>query len=81
MVLRSRHTGGGCKPPQGASVKSRGAERCGKGATRLRQVCVEKASESEPLMTCRKLPNGIKTEIGSVSRDESRRSLAGRCPA
>ena len=31
-VLRGRPAGGGRKPPQGASVKSRGAERCGKGA-------------------------------------------------
>jgi len=28
-------------------------ERCGKGAPRARQVWIRKASESEPLMTCR----------------------------
>ncbi len=37
-ALRSRPAGGGFKPPQGASVKSRGAERCGKGALSVRQV-------------------------------------------
>jgi len=31
VALRSRPAGGGCKPPRGAPVKSRGAERCGKG--------------------------------------------------
>jgi hypothetical protein len=31
-ALRSRRTGGGCKPPRGASVKSRGAERRGNSA-------------------------------------------------
>ena len=45
-------------------------------AHEMRQVCVEKASESEPLMTCRKRPEDIKTERGSVSRDEFR-----GCPA
>ena len=32
-VPRSRPAGGGSKPPQAASVKSRGGERCGKGAS------------------------------------------------
>ena len=50
---RDRPAGGGPKPPQAASVKSRGGERCGKCATRLRQVRTRKASASEPLMTCR----------------------------
>ena len=31
-ALRDRPAGGGLKPPQAASVKSRGGERCGKGA-------------------------------------------------
>jgi len=30
LALRDRLAGGGCKPPRGASVKSRGAERRGK---------------------------------------------------
>ena len=38
QALRDRPAGGGFKPPQGASVKSRGAERCGQGAPRVRQV-------------------------------------------
>jgi hypothetical protein len=50
---RDRPAGGGLKPPQAASVKSRGGERCGQGAPRVRQVWTRKASESEPLMTCR----------------------------
>ena len=50
---RDRPAGGDLKPPQAASVKSRGGERCGKGAPRVRQVRTRKASESEPLMTCR----------------------------
>ena len=37
-ILRSRPAGGDCKPPQAASVKSRGCERCGKGAARPHQV-------------------------------------------
>jgi hypothetical protein len=32
-VLRSRPSGAGSKPPQAATVKSRGGERCGKGGT------------------------------------------------
>ena len=32
MALRDRPAGGGLKPPQAAAVKSRGGERCGKGA-------------------------------------------------
>jgi hypothetical protein len=36
----------------------------------MRQVWVKKASGSEPLMTCRKLLDGIETGIVGVSRDE-----------
>ena len=32
VALRDRPAGGGLKPPQAAAVKSRGGERCGKGA-------------------------------------------------
>jgi RNA-directed DNA polymerase len=38
LALRDRPAGGGLKPPQAASVKSRGGERCGHGAPRARQV-------------------------------------------
>ncbi|MCA1704599.1 MAG: hypothetical protein LC808_15590, partial [Actinobacteria bacterium] len=37
-ALRDRPAGGGRKPPQAAPVKSRGGERCGKGALPVRQV-------------------------------------------
>jgi len=35
LTHRCRLTGGGIKPPEGAVVKSHGAERSGKGVTRL----------------------------------------------
>ncbi len=54
VALRGRPAGGGRKPPRGAPVKSRGAERRGKGALSARQVWTTKASESEPPMKCRK---------------------------
>jgi hypothetical protein len=73
--LRGRPAGGGRKPPQGASVKSRGAERCGEGAPRARQVWAEKANASEPLMTCRKLLDDIETGVEAVPRDEPGGSL------
>src|ERR1700737_2489527 len=62
LALRSRSAGRGSKPPQAASVKSRGGERCGQGARIVRQVRTKKANVSEPLMTCRKRSNGIETE-------------------
>jgi hypothetical protein len=69
-ALRDRPAGGGPKPPQAASVKSRGGERCGQGAPRVRQVRAGKASESEPPMTCRKRSDDIETGRESFSRDE-----------
>jgi hypothetical protein len=69
-ALRSRFAGRGCKPPQAASVKSRGGERCGKGGQSVRQVWIEKASESEPSLTCRNAEDGIKTEGHGSPRDE-----------
>jgi retron-type reverse transcriptase len=69
-ALRDRPAGGGPKPPQAASVKSRGGERCGHGAPRARQVRAGKASESEPPMTCRKRIDDIETGRESFSRDE-----------
>ena len=47
VVLRGRSAGGGRKPPRGASVKSRGAERRGKRRAAARQVWITKASESD----------------------------------
>ena len=47
VALRGRPAGGDRKPPRGAPVKSRGAERRGKGALSARQVWITKASESD----------------------------------
>ena len=47
VALRGRPAGGGRKPPRGAPVKSRGAERRGNGALSARQVWITKASESD----------------------------------
>jgi hypothetical protein len=47
VALRGRPAGGGRKPPRGAPVKSRGAERRGHGALSARQVWITKASESD----------------------------------
>ncbi len=69
-ILRSRLAGGGCKPPQGASVKSRGAERCGKGGQSARQVWAKKMSESEPPMTCRNHRDDTETGCVRFTRDE-----------
>jgi hypothetical protein len=74
-ALRSRFAGRGCKPPQAASVKSRGGERCGKGGPRVRQVRTEKASESEPSLTCRNAKNGVETGGHGSPRDKRGRYL------
>src|SRR6266496_3330759 len=68
--LRGRPAGGGRKPPRGASVKSRGAERRGEGALRARQVWAKKVSVSKPLMTCRNNMGDIDTGRGVRVRDE-----------
>jgi len=39
-------------------------------AHKMRQVSVEKASESEPLLKCRKCIDDIKTDCERVSREE-----------
>ena len=70
QVLRSRPAGGGSKPPQAASAKSRGGERCGKGVPTGRQVRARKANASKPPMTCRKRMDGIKTEGESLPREQ-----------
>jgi len=74
-TLRGRLAGGGSKPPPGASVKSRGAERGGKGGQTVRQVWARKASESDPPMTCRKFRDDIRTEGAIHTRDESGSNL------
>jgi hypothetical protein len=54
---RSRPAGAGSKPPQAAGVKSPCGERCWKRRTIFRQVGLEETNASEPLMTCRNVPN------------------------
>ena len=69
-TLRTRPAGDGCKPPSGAPVKSRGAERDGKGGQSVRQVWARKTSESEPPMTCRKFRDDIRTDVAIQRRGE-----------
>jgi hypothetical protein len=75
LALRSRPAGGGFKPPQAAVVKSHGGERWGKGPARRDQVGVRETNPSEPLITCRKRIDAIKTRGESLTWDESGRSL------
>ena len=42
-----------------------------KGGTRFRQVRSGETSESEPLMTCRKVQDDVETGWNSLTRDES----------
>ena len=49
---------------------SRRSERCGQGAPPVRQVRAKKANTSEPLMTCRKRSDDIKTGVELLPRDE-----------
>ena len=84
VALRDRCAGGGRKPPRGAPVKSRGAERRGDGALSARQVRITKASESEPPMKCRKRIGDIQNRgrvvaPGSVWREPV--DWPGGCPA
>ena len=73
QVLRSPPSGAGSNPPQTATVKSRGGERCGKGGTRTRQVWLRETSESKPPMTCRKRIDDVETGEMSLPRDKSGR--------
>jgi len=75
VALRGRPAGGGRKPPRGAPVKSRGAERRGDGALSARQVWITKASESEPPMKCRKRIDDIRNGVESLPREQSGGSL------
>jgi hypothetical protein len=71
VALRGRPAGGGCKPPRGASVKSRGAELVETACLRAGQVWITKASDSEPLMRRRKRVGDIETGVELLSRDEA----------
>ena len=76
VALRGRPAGGGRKPPRGAPVKSRGAERRGEGVLSARQVWITKASESEPPLRCRKrICDVLKPGVESLPREEPGGSL------
>jgi hypothetical protein len=84
VALRGRPAGGGRKPPRGALVKSRGAERRGKGVLSARQVWITKASESEPPLKCRKRIDDIRNRGRVVASGGAWREPAdwpGGCPA
>jgi hypothetical protein len=84
VALRGRPAGGGRKPPRGASVKSRGAERRGNGALSARQVWITKTSESEPPLKCRKRIGDIRNRGRVVAPGQAWREPAdwpGGCPA
>ena len=84
VALRGRPAGGGRKPPRGAPVKSRGAERRGDGALSARQVWITKASESEPPLKCRKRIGDIRNRGRVVAPGAAWREPAdwpGGCPA
>lgn len=76
VALRDRRAGGGRKPPRGAPVKSRGAERRGDGVLSACQVWITKASESEPPLKCRERIGDIRNRGRVVALG---RSLAGAC--
>jgi Reverse transcriptase (RNA-dependent DNA polymerase) len=84
VALRGRPAGGDRKPPRGAPVKSRGAERRGDGALSARQVWITKASESEPPMKCRKRIGDVRNRGRVVAPGAAWREPAdwpGGCPA
>ena len=84
VALRGRPAGGDRKPPRGAPVKSRGAERRGDGVLSARQVWITKASESEPPMKCRKRIGDIRNRGRVVAPGGAWRGPAdwpGGCPA
>jgi hypothetical protein len=84
VALRGRPAGGDRKPPRGAPVKSRGAERCGKGALSARQVSITKASESQPPMRCRKRIGDIQNRGRVIAPGGAWREPVdwpGGCPA
>ncbi|MGI8803151.1 MAG: reverse transcriptase family protein [Solirubrobacteraceae bacterium] len=84
VALRDRRAGGGRKPPRGAPVKSRGAERRGEGALSARQVWITKASESEPPLKCRKRIGDIRNRGRVIAPGAAWREPVdwpGGCPA
>jgi RNA-directed DNA polymerase len=84
VALRDRRAGGGRKPPRGAPVKSRGAERRGDGVLSARQVWITKASESEPPLKCRKRIGDIRNRGRVIAPGAAWREPVdwpGGCPA
>ncbi len=49
MAYRIGCTDSVCKPPEGAAIKSHGAERSGKRCPQGHQVSAKKLNESEPI--------------------------------
>ena len=72
MALRTRRAGGESKPPQAASVKSRGRERCGKVPTGSGQVSDEKTNMCEPLLTHRNAESWHQNRGRSVTLGQRR---------
>jgi len=86
MALRARRAGGESKPPQAASVKSRGGERCGKGPAGPGQVSDEKTNMCEPLLTHRKTSRrrrnrGSGLVLGTKASGETSSSSVRELPA
>jgi len=65
---RNPPAGAGSKSPLAAVVKIHDGERKGKVPARPGQMCDRKLNESEPLMTCRKCDNEVKTAAVRVPR-------------
>ena len=70
VALRDRPAGGGPKPPSGASVKSRGAERDGKGGLEPVRCEPRRRARANHSMTGRKRSDGIESGVESLPRDE-----------
>jgi hypothetical protein len=70
VALRDRPAGGDPKPPSGASVKSRGAERDGKGGLEPVRCEPRRRARANHSMTGRKRSDGIESGVESLPRDE-----------
>jgi hypothetical protein len=70
VALRDRPAGGGPKPPSGAPVKSRGAERDGKGGLEPVRCEPRRRARANHSMTGRKRSDGIESGVESLPRDE-----------
>ena len=59
-----------------AGLKAPGGERQGKGSARQNQMRTMKTNANEPLMTCRKRMDDVKTRAGSLPWDKSGGNLS-----